>query len=330
MTIEYRRSVALTDVPVNGFYRFHDDFQILPAEEQAPKPPYMLCHHPFIIEYKVEVNDTPRFFPDGQEIPRFVMSNEDAGKKLNELILLFTTFSSHHVFLYQNSQSWFLPMDKIKEQQYKSVWGQQTYSYKDFISKIDALSNHDLSMVSTINPNEYFNRYGRRIDQKFDLPESIEVLFAKYYGLDEDAKKAFLSSASLLSQGLKLWSEHPSLSFAAIVSSLETLISFDYKDIPIEKCKECGQERYRVVKKFRDFFTAYGSPSPEFKKYALKIYAYRSKILHSGELFLGEIFPRKFGSFDGLEDDELRRSIIRTCRICLVNWLMRHDQRTKS
>lgn len=327
MTIEYRRSVLLTDVPINGFFRFRDDFQILPIEERAPKPSYVMCHHPLTIEYKIEIDETPRTFPDGREMPQWIVNNDDAAKKLNELLLLLTTFSSYRVFMYQNSQSWFLPMEGIKEQQWESVWGQQTYSFKDFISKTDSLSNLNQSKIDTINPNEYFNRYGRPIDQKFDLPENIDILFTKYFNLDEDTQKAFLSSASLLSQGLKLWSEHPSLSFAAIVSSLETLISFDYKDIEVEKCKECGQERYRVVKKFRDFFGKYGSKSPEFKKYALKIYKYRSKILHSGELFLGEVFPRRFGSLDSLEDDELRRSIIRTCRICLINWLMFHDQK---
>jgi hypothetical protein len=330
MTLEYRRSVVLTSVPVTGCYRFDDDFQILPPEEKAPQPPYVMCHHPLIIEYKFVVDETPRTFPDGQEMPQWIINNDDAARKLNELLLLITTFSFFRVFVYQNAQSWFIPMEKSDDSIREVIWGQQTYYYKDFEYKIGGFSDNDLNLISRIDPSEYFNRYGRPTDQEFDLPESIDVLFDKYFGLDEVAKKAFLSSASLLSQGIKLWSEHPSLSFASLVSSLETLISFDHKGIKVETCKECGQERYRVVKKFRDFFGKYGSPTPEFRKYALKIYQYRSKILHSGELFLGEVSPRRFGAFDGFEDDELRRSIVRTCRICLINWLLLHEVATKA
>ena len=106
-----------------------------------------------------------------------------------------------------------------------------------------------------------------------------------------------------------------------MISSLETLISLENRCEKIERCKECRQERYRVVKKFRDFFGKYGSSDPGFKKYALKVYKYRCKILHRGELFLGEVFPQRFASHEGFEDDQMRRSIISVCRICLVNWL---------
>ncbi len=204
-------------------------------------------------------------------------------------------------------------------------WGQQGYFYKGFQSNIDDFTSPKVASIKQIDPNEYFNRYGRSTDQEYDLPNNIGNLFDVYYSLEEEAKKSFLCSSSLFDQGVEMWSEHPSLSFAAMVSSLETLVHFDNRKEKIERCKECGQGIYGVVKTFRDFFNKYGSPSPEFRKYALKVYKYRSKILHRGELFLGEVYPRRFGSFDGFEDDELRRSIIRTCRICLINWLLTNN-----
>ena len=228
--------------------------------------------------------------------------------------------------MYQNGQSWFIPIGKPDDEIGEVVWGQQTYYYKDFEEKINSFSDAKLDQITTIDPNEYFNRDGRPTDQKFDLPNNINALFEKYFSLDEKTKKAFLSSASLLSQGIKLWSEHPSLSFASLVSSLETLMSFDHKGLKVETCKNCKQKSYSVTEKFRDFFGKYGSPTPEFRKYASKIYRYRSKILHSGELFLGEISPRRFGSDDGLNDDDMRRNMIQICRICLTNWLLLHDE----
>lgn len=324
MKWEYRRSLVLSTIPITGSYRYNNIFQILPASLEAPRPPAILNHHPFVIEYRFIIDETQRAFPGGQLIPQWVTNNEDSAKTLKELLQLLTVFSNDRLFVYSANQAWFIPMGKCGEDPVlKEIqWGQEGYYYKGFDSQIYSFTKTDFKPIEQINLNEYYNRYGRRVDLQFDLPNNIDNLFKTYFLLEEEAKKSFMSSCSLFSQGIKLWSEHPSLSFAAIVSSLEALISFDNRNKKVAKCKECKQERYRVVNNFRDFFKEFGSPDPKFKKYALKIYKYRSRILHRGELFLGEIYPRRFGSFDGFEDDELRRSILHTCRICLVNWLV--------
>jgi hypothetical protein len=199
-------------------------------------------------------------------------------------------------------------------------WGQEGYFFEG-IQKIDVLSENDTPTIGREDPQAYFNQYGRPAGGSLVLPENIDYLLAKYYSLDNQARLAFLSSCALLDQGISLWSRHPSLSFAALVSAIETLISYEHRDKKLEKCKVCNQDRYRVTSKFRDFFMKYGSATPEFKKYAQTIYRYRCKVLHEGDLFLGEIKLRTFGSSEGFDDDDLRRSLIRNCRICLINWL---------
>jgi hypothetical protein len=334
MKLEYRRSLALSNIPVSSTFRYRDIFQILPAEDNAPRPPALLNHHPLVIEYLFTIDESKRTFPDGQVIPQWIKNNDEAGKRLKELTLLLTTFSCDRIFVYSSNQSWFYPMGtKDKEPESKNVqWGQQSYFYIGFESSIKYLTDTDTdtNKIKLTEPNEYFNRYGKHTDQEFDLPGNVNHLFDAYFSLGKDAKKSFLSSASLFNQGTKLWSEHPSLSFVSLVSSLETLIYFDHVKDKVEKCPECGQERHRVVQKFREFFNSYGSPAPEFKKYALKVYKYRSNVLHRGELFLGEVYPQKFGSIESFEDDELRRSVLRTCRICLVNWLIKNSNEGKS
>lgn len=324
MVWEYRKAMVLSGIPIEGSFRFADEFQILPADPEAPKPPAVLNHHPFTIEYRFIIDETPRKFPDGNRIPQGIIDSENAFKTLKEIILLLTAFSQDRIFIYSNNQSWFIPMGTMgKEPKSREIqWGQEGYMYEGFDGKIESFTDTKSEQINLIEANEFFNRYGRKTDQKFDFPENIINLFALYFSLEGGEKQAFLFSCSLFDQGMNLWAEHPSLSFAAFVSSIETLITFEHKDEKTEICEECGQERYRVIKKFKDFFGTYGSPTPEFKKYAQKIYKYRSKILHKGELFLGEIEPRSFGSMDGFEDDQLRRNIITTCRICFVNWLL--------
>lgn len=321
MALEYRRTIVLTTVPVTGYFKFDKKFQILPIEEKAPKVAYLRCHHPLIIEYSFEIDETPQTLINGENIDQWVINNDTSSQILKELLLLLSTFSFYHVFMYNNAKSWFIPHCNSAKNK-EIIWGQQAYYYENFNSEITKFSEINYPHIKKISSNDYFNRLGLFPDQEFDLPNNIDQLFAQYYQLSAQAKKAFLSSASLLTQGLKLWTEHPSLSFTAFVSSLETLISYEHRKIKIEKCQACGQDKYGVVNKFRDFFLKYGSSNPIFKKYALKIYKYRSKIVHSGELLLGEISLLKFGSLDGLEENELRENLFLTCRICLINWLM--------
>lgn len=332
MTTEYRRVLALSNIPVTGSFIYREHFQILPVDADAPTPPAVLNHHPLVIEFCFTIDETPREGPDGNSIPQWIINNDDASKTLKEILLLLTAFSNDRVFTYSLNQSWYIPMGiKGKEPTDKQVqWGQEGYTYDSFKSNIESLSKTNSNPVDLIDANDFFNRYGRSTDQEFDLPDNIDELLDSYFALNEDDKHYFLSSCSLFGQGEKIWSEHPSLSFAAFVSSIETLIAAENKDEKIEKCNECGQDRYRILNKFREFFGRYGSPTPEFRKYAIKVYKYRSKILHRGELFLGEVAPRRFGSIESFEDDEFRRSIIRTCRICFVNWLINRGKNPNS
>lgn len=329
MTTEYRRVLALSNTPVKGYFRYRDFFQIYPADIEAPSPPAVMNHHPFVIEFGFTVDESPSTLSDGSQLPQWVINNDDSAKILKEILLLLTVFSNDRLFTYAGSQSWFMPMGTAKEKSSERnvQWGQQGYYYSEFNADIERLSEAAYSLVPFIDENEFFNRYGRRIDQEFDLPQNITQILDAFYELGEDDRDYFLSACTLFSQGIAIWSEHSSLSFAAFVSSIETLIASEHRNEKVEKCSECNQDRYRVVKKFRDFFGKYGSPTPEFRKYAVKVYQYRSKILHRGELFLGEVEPRRFGSLAGFEDDQLRRNIISTCRICFVNWLL---SRTKS
>ncbi|MBA3074619.1 MAG: hypothetical protein FP831_13540, partial [Anaerolineae bacterium] len=49
------RKLILSYLPVNGYYRFDDIFQILPPDVTAPKMQFSNSHHPLIIEYCVDI-----------------------------------------------------------------------------------------------------------------------------------------------------------------------------------------------------------------------------------------------------------------------------------
>ena len=55
------------------------------------------------------------------------------------------------------------------------------------------------------------------------------------------------SAASLICNGVDLRTKMKSLSFISFVSSIETMVNYKFRNVPIENCKEYGQPRYKVV-----------------------------------------------------------------------------------
>lgn len=326
MTFELRKNIIMSTLPLAQSFRYKDDFQILPPPKEAKLPPAILNDYPCVLELTFENPIEKKLGLSGETLPQWVVENEEAGKRRKEVLLVMTVITDNRFFQYSSRQAWYVSLGDKSKKQSGSEWGQEMYSCPELDLEGDIFTESTELDIPLVPPNDYFNRYGRHMDKTLDLPKNIYELLDGYYSLDQDAKKVFLSACSLFDQGLNLWSEHPSLSFTSMVSALEALIHYDHRDNTKETCKECGQDRYRVIKKFKDFFSEYGSPSEEFKKYALKIYKYRSKIVHRGELFLGEVEPLGHSNWDDLGNRDMRRNIITTCRICMVNWLWKQSQ----
>lgn len=331
MSLIHRKRLVMSKIPVAHSYRYKDLFQISPPPEGAPLPRAMIGHYPFVLEFVFDSPDEERSDPNGRVLPKYIGKNEVASQTTKEIMLILTALTTNTFFQYSSRQSWFLPTgtrdQEIPMTDKASVWGQEMYSLHGYGVPDDALDGDEFfqateETIPLIDPNTYFNRFGRGVEDTLDLPDSITDSLDKYYQMNEEAKKAFLSSCSLFTQGQQLWGDHQSLSFASVVSALETLIHFDHKEDEVETCATCGQNRHRVLAKFKEFLQTYGSRDPKFKKFAEKVYKYRSKILHQGELFLGEIEPIRFASFDGMEDRDLHRMLNSTCRICMNNWIV--------
>lgn len=328
MTIGFRSFIVLTDVPVVGCYRHSDSFQILPPPPHASLPPARFGHYPVIVELAFPLVEEEQQTELGHEISADIVNVQIAQERLKHLLLLLTGITSHRFFVPSNNQGWFISHGVLGSKSHSFVpqWGQEAYFLEEHEYKVDGFSPAPVTQISQSDSSTYFNKYGRPTDQVLEFPDQISRLLNAADSLLPDAERAFLSACSLLDQGLAIWHAHPSLSFASCVSALEALIAFDHRDQPKEICSTCGQDRYRVMKKFQEFFARYGSPSDEFRKYATKVYRYRSNILHRGELFLGDVIQPKFGSLDGFDDRQLHRNLIRTVRICIVNWLASQRQ----
>jgi len=320
-------------VPVTGSYRYKDIFQLLPPDKEAPTPHVVVGHYPLIIEYRFEKPETEYYptweeglkeqFKDPIKDPmEFEITLLTTGqRKVNELTCLLSVLSNFRLFNYGAEQAWVIPMgDVYPTSDRKILMGQHFYSYPEFVSSISEFSMPDSTPMKYCEPRDYYRDHYFR---PFDLPSCIDVLLTKYIRLNDEAKKAFDSSCILFCNAIDIWTQMASLSFAAFVSSLETLINYEHRNVTEKRCSECGQPQYQVRQKFLSFLHDFGSPEPTFKKYADEIYQYRSKILHSGKLLLADL-ERNMFSFSNEEhnEDMFRRQLINNTRICLVNWLM--------
>ena len=333
----YRREIVFSHVPLNGYFRFKDIFQLLPPDAFLPEVQHLTNHHPVIIEISYNKPDT-----------EYILHNKDIGIKnpinsditemthgiikIKEIIRLLTVFTNYPFFDYKFEQAWFQPFNGSGFEQ--SVWGQKGYHCSEFNKKITSFSTNDHQKIEV---NDYQNYYIWNPDSRIiSFPENLGHLFENYYTLTDKEKNSFDSACILFCNGLDLQFEMHSLSFAALISAIETLI--DYESEPIEtcsgcnsiiksqfKCDKCGNYYWGVRAKFRKFLHDYGSNDPEFRKYANKIYDQRSSILHKGKLLLRDLFKHSMSKFDEVSDEglELRHLVVVT-RICLINWLIKH------
>ena len=329
----------MSDRRVTGSYRYGDLFQIRPVYPDAPVLEWPMGHHPCLLEYRYNVPDVSetKFNPNLPEHVIVPLLDDDYSSKVKkQILLILSTFSKSRVFQYVrgiSQQQWFmkLPRDsKDLEVSATPMWGQGGYQYQGISARVvDDFSRPDVVSIRLVESNQYYRTetpqqyvIGQTSDE-FEFPDRIKGFLDGYMALPDMLKGSFLSSSFLLDRGIQLFYQAPSLAFAACVSSLETLIAVDHKGETEDRCKSCGQVKYNVRQKFLEFIRKYGSESLETRKVADKVYKRRSKILHEGQLFVGEAEPRTIeGTIDWINDDQSRRDVIRFFRTCIINWLI--------
>lgn len=336
----YRREIVFSYAPLKGYFRFKDIFQILPPDASLPQQPFSSGHNPIIIEISYDKPDTEYYdYPTNSgviknPIPSWQSDMTHANIKIEEIIRLLTVFTNYPFFIYKLEHAWFIPSNGDDFGQ--SVWGQTSYHCPEFDKNIKDFSTHPHQKIELKNLQNY---HTWTPDKPINFPENLDYLFEKYYSLTDEKKESFDSACILFCNGVDLLFKMNSLAFAALISTIETLIDSD--SAPIKtcskcnsvtespfRCDNCGNYYWGVRAKFRKFLQDYGPDDPEIKKYANKIYTIRSSILHGGKLLLGDLFK-----YSALKNDdtfyeglELRHLVVFT-RICLINWLLTHDQK---
>ena len=117
---------------------------------------------------------------------------------------------------------------------------------------------------------------------------------------------------------------HKSLSVIASFTSVETMVNFEFRNIDPEKCETCGQLRFSVAKKYRDFLLKYIGDSPTNKQKFNRFYTLRSKIVHTGERFKTETLFNEATTEQQDQEFIDHLEIVQLCRLAIVQWLLKN------
>lgn len=285
----YERVTIFTTKPVVGQYRFNNKLQIYPSKRKPIQKGSFF--HPLTIEIS--------FPQQGEHYYRFGIpyGSDQLTKQIIEIQHLLSLVTQFFFFDHIKAKN---PIKKFTNKTCKLIEKGNVSWYQD-----KALN--DTTVENLI------------------IPEYMDEILVIYYALPKEILLIFRKACYLFYCGVELRSNNPSLSFASFVSAIETLMAFDAK--PPEPCNNCGQPVYRLNAKFRHFIISFGyggKEKPDAKRFINKLYSYRSKILHTGQLLLGDMF------WHDLEEEQtnkmweesfLHKDLLSVTRVCLINWL---------
>lgn len=276
--------------------------------------------------------EIPDAFKEIQDILTKQTHTQNYQRQIRNLLSAITNYN----FYYPTAELlWFteIPKGDLQEEmnEQKSKVGMTLYWYPEMLKEsiITKFTEIELPPIEFAKHPDCFANIDIDGTEEVKFPQYINEAILNFFALDEEARQVVNSAASLVCNGVELRVKMKSISFISFVSSIETMVNFEFKDVPVENCKECGQPRYRVVKKFKDYLAKYASDSAAAKKQVDKIYSLRSTIAHTGLLLLGD---NKIDWSDDVKQNEQWQAHLQAMqisRVSLTNWLlMRGEQQS--
>ena len=261
-------------------------FKIRPCPDGFPKPPATHAHHAHFLDYQVRERkgivgvteysyslESPPLFEDLPKfpIPDGIVLARDAAERLKEILDVVNALGSRHVIRYRAYQAWFTELGAGASE---SRWGQEMYHHPS------------AGLPDTIDPTPGFEAMDEIVLQEGGQDHTRVVRLADllrlyFHAPDSRFKRLFRDACRVAARARYVAQFDLSTSFLLLVSSIESLIHIKHVDQSVERCGECGQERYRVVRKFKEFLDEYSYEiAPSTKQ---RIYQLRSNLVHRGQ-----------------------------------------------
>lgn len=308
-------------MPMRGYLRYRDHFQIVPVSGDAPLPSVALAEHPAVLEFSFATT------------PSVMIRHRRRAVRAREWELLLNAFFIGHVRTLGHTAHWHWVIPDSWQQndsQYlRSTWLQEMYTWPNQPSAEDEtfLPLGDLAPISEVEAVAYYKRCGPDMSRPLDAPSTLPALLDRYIDLDPESRDRFLRAC------FWFWNagearRSRSETFIALISAVEALmpeigeVCTDCKRPVVggDPCPMCRRARTGQTAQFKRFVEEFG---PELTNQERnKLYETRSKLSHgskllpSDEFVLGAVLTSRH--MEEWEDISLARSV---ARAVLINWL---------
>jgi hypothetical protein len=302
------REVFFAHMPVKGYFRYRDRFQIRPMPDGSPQPDSPDAEHPFLLEYQFPTSTSSMI----QHMRRRVRARELhlvlAGLLEGSIRWLDGTFRHHWVLL---------PPPPEDEWMWKTAYRQEMYIWSQTDPDANNFSSTDhLPRLTEVDPQTYYTRSG--IGPDVMVPSSFETLLDRYYVLAKPDRERFLRACYWFQHSWIVHSYSRSASFTALMCAVEALI---LPETGAALCPTCRRPQNKgPTRLFAEFVDRFAPGDSISKADRRQFYKIRSRLSHGGGLLSSDMewFRPLHRAAEEWGNSYAAWHLVRTV---LVNWL---------
>lgn len=343
---KYYRTIVFTKTPLKSQFRYKNKFQILPIESKVAPSCFYSKHFPMFLEYYVDFEKAN----SDKEIAPFEMMAARLAVE-NEIINILSVLSNHHFFKYKSSGGqWVITLPNVEHKkmtndqktdfnnQYSS-WSLNSYIYPELKEDLEITKFSVFKLPITPLIEDYFSYFTKNPieNEKKEIcfPATIVSCLDNFYSLSAKTQRKIKSSVALICDGIDISDSKRSLAFLSFVSAIEAFVGLEFSDKEIEfeckrckslavspyTCPSCGKPIWGIKAKFKEFLKKFVAGSEKSVTTYNKIYNLRCKIVHQGQLLIGD-YELSLENMNQKEYDWLMKlKTLQLARISLTNWL---------
>jgi len=332
----FHKTIIFTKVSLKGYFKYEDIFQVYPLD--LPNMPYsnLQTHYPVVLEYWTSPDERIEVDVEYEVLKESFSETATQTTKEDKILSLLTLFTNHSFFRYTDfSGAWGLPIlyDNPGEEanQWSTKWIMTgTYHWPEMVGHFQ-ITNFSKTGVDEVQYKDhksyYYDNPNFDNDQlrEITFPYNIFVGLGVYFTLPNEIRGIVDSAISYSVAAMEMRNQRKTLSLLASFTSVETMVNLEYKDLKPEKCKECGQLKFGVVRKYREYLLKYFGDSPYNKKKFSAYYDLRSKIVHTGERLKTENLYNNLPKDEQQKEFVTRMEILQIGKLAIINWLIKNS-----
>lgn len=333
---EFHRAIFFTKAPLGGYYRYKDEFQIFPCDMENMPESKSQKHHPNILEFWTTEDEVIKTDFEIEGLQELMDKTAMVILKQDKILALLSAFTNNLFFRYIDiSGTWGIPILKDEPGEeansWSSKWCLNMYHFPDLPRqfKITKFTSPEISQIERIAHKDFYTKEPNldvETQKNIVLPLTIDLLFSSYYSLEPETSLYIDTACSYTVSAIELHYTKKTLSLLSSFTAMETMVNLENKDFKPEKCETCGQLRYSVSRKFREYLMKYIGDSPSNKKKFNDYYSIRSKIVHTGKQLKTELLFADVPKEEKQSELLTRTEILQLGKLAITNWLLTNKE----